>query len=217
MKIKDVIAQLQKYPEDTEVILLEKTPPLGDREQLEPVGIHHRDFEVVLDTSTVNGSVALRFDRFEFPQDVNYFAKLTALQEHVGYKKYELSPVALLGLFGEAGEVLNEVSFWDVTYEGDRELLTPCNELEVLKHKAVSIAEQLDGFKKRIRGFPGLIKVSVDTEKSGGTALFDMEVADQLYYLNLAAFGRGHRLDYYAKLSYDKVVAKLETKKEESK
>jgi hypothetical protein len=38
----------------------------------------------------------------------NYIEKLIILQNEVGYTKGKINNIALFGLFGEAGEVLNE-------------------------------------------------------------------------------------------------------------
>ena len=43
--------------------------------------------------------------------EISPLERLTLLQDELGYKKGELSTVAMLGLVGEAGEVLNEVGF----------------------------------------------------------------------------------------------------------
>lgn len=126
----------------------------------------------------------------------DYIEKLTGLQKEVGYEKGTINNVALLGLFGEAGEVLNEVkmtknedgSGWYFE-EGDKAL-------------AISVANKLDGFKKAIRDKkhePLFIKINNEE-------LFDKEMSDVLYYLNALAINRGKTLNDYAKISYDKVM-----------
>jgi energy-converting hydrogenase Eha subunit H len=45
------------------------------------------------------------------------FELLTEIQAKVGYKKGSINTVALLGLFGEAGEVLNECGAVDILPE----------------------------------------------------------------------------------------------------
>ncbi|MHA3788304.1 hypothetical protein ACX0HA_08860 [Flavobacterium hauense] len=127
------------------------------------------------------------------------FKELTDLQLQYGYKLGELNPVALLGLFGEAGEVLNEVIFYDL--DGD--------ENEKRKALAVGIASIIDDLKKYFRANPHFAPgVMIVREDEDGGEAFDKEVADTLYYLNLIALNRGRDLAYYAQLSVDKVKAK---------
>jgi hypothetical protein len=57
MKIKDIIAELQKYPDDTEVKIFEQlsSDPIFDVE-----GVYH-DIDVMIDTSFPNGAIILKF------------------------------------------------------------------------------------------------------------------------------------------------------------
>lgn len=71
----------------------------------------------------------------------NSIDKLTNLQKEFGYKQGEINPVALLGLFGEAGEVMNECKHKSLI---NNDLLKICPD-------AVKSAELVDDFKKKIR------------------------------------------------------------------
>ena len=74
----------------------------------------------------------------------NSIEKLTAIQKEVGYETGEINNIALLGLFGEAGEVINECAFsmkGGQSFNGEGDLL----------HDAVITSEKVDALKKRIR------------------------------------------------------------------
>lgn len=129
------------------------------------------------------------------------FEKLTQLQLKVGYKEGSVNPIALLGLFGEAGEVLNETI-----------LLCADPTPEIVKCSAVTIAKGIDELKKLIRDIkdnPDPITVFIDEAHQ---EKFDIEVADALYYLNAIAIARGKTLADYAEISYKKVSAKTQIK-----
>lgn len=128
--------------------------------------------------------------------DLKVFESLTQLQLDYGYKEGDINPVALLGLFGEAGEVLAEVI-----------LITDKNPMNTLQGAAVNIAELVDDMKKRIRKDPDNAPGTFIMAEDGGVRL-DTEMADVLYYLNLLALNRGKDLAYYAQLSVDKVKVK---------
>lgn len=136
----------------------------------------------------------------------NAFDKLTEIQKEVGYEKGTINNIALLGLFGESGEVLNECAFTSGIDVQDR-LNFIINEF--LLNKAVTEANNIDSLKKKIRDkkqSPLLISIK-DEEK------FDGEMADVLYYLNALAINRGKTLAYYAELSCNKVM-KYKTQKD---
>jgi hypothetical protein len=202
MKIKDIIQQLQKYPDDTEVKIFEQlsSDPASPND-IE--GVYH-DIKVDLDTSYPGGAIILKFQSIIPDPETDPFKELTDLQLQYGYERGVLSPVALLGLFGEAGEVLDEVKFMDRT--GD--LLTLNTRIESLRNIAVSIAIELDFTKKIIRKNSIAKSIIISTEELDGGNAFDIEVADLLYYINLVALGRGRDLSYYAELSCRKVIAK---------
>lgn len=120
----------------------------------------------------------------------NSIEKLTAIQG-VGYEKGNINNVALLGLFGEAGEVLNECK---IKEDGIIKSLP----LE----GAIEKAEQVDRLKKAIRD--GEVKpheIVIENEDK-----FDNEMGDILYYLNALAINRGKTLNDYAEISYQKVM-----------
>lgn len=128
---------------------------------------------------------------------MNSIEKLTKLQNAVGYKQGVVNPIAILGLFGEAGEVMNETLI-----VGD-DLQT-----EYIKNDGVSAAKLVDAQKKKIRDGAG-VSVNVIIPETNLSA-FDIEVADALYYLNAIAIGRGKTLADYAEISYQKVSKKTQ-------
>jgi len=121
----------------------------------------------------------------------NSIEKLTTLQHEVGYVKGNINNIALLGLFGEAGEVLNECK---VKENG---ILKP-----LPLDGAIEKAEQVDRLKKSIRDKESNPhEIVIENEE-----LFDKEMADVLYYLNALAINRGKTLNDYAEISYNKVM-----------
>lgn len=124
----------------------------------------------------------------------NSIEKLTNLQKEFGYKEGEINPVALLGLFGEAGEVMNECR--------QKSLIN--NDLLRICPNGVDAALDVDEFKKKVRSgaFPFGTIVIESEEK------FDKEMADVIYYLNVLALNRGKTLNDYAEISYQKVMSK---------
>jgi hypothetical protein len=127
------------------------------------------------------------------------FDQLTQIQRDFGYTTGNINAIALLGLFGEAGEVLKEVILIDQEEDSTHNDLI---------HTAVSIAQLVDNLKKQIRNSPQDAPLVFIGAEDGGKN-FDLELADTLYYLNLLALNRGHDLDYYAQLSIDKVKDKV--------
>jgi NTP pyrophosphatase (non-canonical NTP hydrolase) len=128
----------------------------------------------------------------------NPFEQLTQLQKDFGYTTGEINPVALLGLFGEAGEVLGEVL---LSSKGE------CTYVNTLQGAAVNTAEMVDNLKKHYRKNPEVAADTFILRDDDGEKL-DLEMADVLYYLNLLALNRGKQLEYYAQLSIEKVKAK---------
>jgi hypothetical protein len=127
------------------------------------------------------------------------FEKLSDLQTQVGYKEGPINPVALLGLFGEAGEVLAEVAF-----ESKSGLA------EAIREKSVSSSRVADDLKKHIRDKKNQHPITVVLDPSK-ESLFDKEMADTLYYLNALAICRGKTLEDYAEISYQKCLNKTWT------
>lgn len=149
-----------------------------------------------LDMVSNSGDESLASKNYEY---TDYIEKLTDLQLQVGYKPGKINPIALLGLFGEAGEVLHETT-----------LLSKDPMPEMIKQTAVSIASLMDNLKKRIRDNKAnqdFIAVFIDEDSE---EKFDKEVADALYYLNAIAIARGKSLYEYAGISFRKVSAKLQ-------
>lgn len=130
------------------------------------------------------------------------FERLSNLQMQVGYKPGKINLVALLGAFGEAGEVLEEwLNQFDAYQINSNWFLKSMNE-------AVQKAKEIDGIKKGIRDEKINIGMLDATGKLDEDAL-DKEIADQLYYLNALAVNRGKNLEYYADLSYEKVSSRI--------
>lgn len=127
----------------------------------------------------------------------NSIELLTALQKELGYSEGDLSAVALLGLVGEAGEVLNET-----TYASD----SPYSEFIV--NSAINSCEHLDELKKSIRS--GLVKAELYLPEDNEVK-YVKELADTLYYLNILAMNQGLTLFDLAQVSHDKVRAKMQT------
>lgn len=124
-------------------------------------------------------------------------AELTELQNEVGYNKGDINIIALLGLFGEAGEVLNETFLIDNTED--------IIKAEDLKMLAVKTALGIDSLKKKIRDNQTKIKADILPAERDS---FDKELADCFYYLNALAINRGLTLEDLAKLSIAKVKSK---------
>jgi phosphoribosyl-ATP pyrophosphohydrolase len=124
---------------------------------------------------------------------------LNKLQSEFGYKRGEIDPVALLGLFGEAGEVLNEVFLID----NNDDII----KAEDLKMIACEKALELDTLKKKIRTQKDK-KISVSIKDH--PQAFNTELADCFYYLNILATNQGLTLADLAQISLDKIKAKKE-------
>lgn len=125
----------------------------------------------------------------------NSFERLTALQKELGYKDGELSTVAVLGLFGEAGEVMAETCT-----ESDN------SKFHFTGMNALKFAKEIDDYKKRIR--KSEVKISLEIVPDHEDK-FDLELADTLYYLNILAINRGLTLEKLAQMSHDKVRSKM--------
>lgn len=134
---------------------------------------------------------------------MNAFDKLTELQKKIGYTPGQISAIALFGLFGEAGEVMEE--FFRHADPLDIEIGSLGYAISV----AVAAAKNIDDVKKKIRSYYGVTVPPLTTTKELGLD-FDKELADTLYYLNAIAINRGKTLEYYADLSFTKVSARVE-------
>lgn len=121
--------------------------------------------------------------------------QLNKLQQELGYVKGEISTVAMLGLVGEAGEVLDEV----VIKAGTGSVRLRGTVMETI----VNCAE-LDTFKKQAR--KGNIAPEFEIVES--EINFNSELADCFYYLNILATNRGLTILDLAQMAHDKVRAK---------
>lgn len=123
----------------------------------------------------------------------SYVEKLTNWVKSIGYKQEEeghVSKVALLGLIGEAGEVVAET---DMIGNG-------------LISRVVHLAELCDGEKKMVRkDNPAATVQIVNPEK------FAEELSDSLYYHIVLALNKGLTIEDLARISYNKVVNRNKT------
>lgn len=133
---------------------------------------------------------------------LNPISELTKLQNEVGYVKGDINVIALLGLFGEAGEVLNETFLIDNS--GDE------IKAEDLKMEACERAKKIDALKKLIRDNKTNIKADMVYHMEGDIIgkRFNIELSDVFYYLNALAINRGLTLQQLAQLCLEKIKSK---------
>lgn len=134
-------------------------------------------------------------DQYETP-----LQQLSKLQEEVGYTKGPVNIVALLGAFGEAGELLAETFLIDNSEDEIK--------AEDLKIIAVQAAEKIDALKKKVRDNKHPIAVELADGIIDNRENFDKELADQFYYVHALAKNRGLTLDDLAQMSINKINAK---------
>ena len=127
--------------------------------------------------------------------------KLTDLQKELGYKKGDIDPIAILGIAGESGEILNELEFGVIKTAFPNTVLMEINGF-------VRTAERIDTIKKEVRNKDLDIICNIKS-----TEEFDLEISDLFYYLNAVCINRNKSIEEYAKLSFDKVTEKIKTKK----
>lgn len=132
----------------------------------------------------------------ELKTEISPLERLTLLQEELGYTKGEISTVAMLGLVGEAGEVLAE------TYTDDES--SNANFRAQIIHTLIN-CRKTDDYKKAIRS--GELKISLNLDENH-KSLFDEELADTFYYLNILATNRGLTINDLAQMAHDKIRAK---------
>lgn len=119
--------------------------------------------------------------------------KLTELQNKVGCVKGQVNVVALLGLFGEAGEVLNE---FEIVGGGIPETI-----IKDAIIAGINTAKNIDRHKKQIRDKSYEPKMSfIPSDK------VKKEMIDVLYYLNALAINFGTTLEELAGESVEKVL-----------
>lgn len=124
--------------------------------------------------------------------------KLTKFQEEVGYVEGEINTVAMLGLFGEAGEVLDETTFkYDEINDKNGFTKSVCS---FYVSEAVHISKNIDTMKKQVRDHKLVLATHVENTKN-----FDTELADVFYYLHALAKNRGLSLEDLAAMSLKKI------------
>lgn len=128
---------------------------------------------------------------------MNSIEQLTALQEELGYKQGELSTVAMLGLVGEAGEVLKETRF---KHDGDAR-----EGIVWKKEQTILFTEKLEIVKKDVR--KGTSKVCIVVQDSE-LKDFKAELADTFYYINILATNVGLTVSDLAQMAHDKIRCK---------
>ena len=131
-------------------------------------------------------------------EEISPLERLTLLQEELGYKKGKVSPVALLGLIGEAGEVLAETAFVNFKQLDSSALTT-------LVKSTVENCKKLDDYKKEIRKMPDM---QTQNQIFHHETDFKAELADVFYYVNILATNIGLTINDLATMAHDKVRAK---------
>lgn len=120
--------------------------------------------------------------------------KLSKFQEEVGYVKGPVNTVALLGLFGEAGEVLGECK-----YESDQKEIKESLPYAIIT--AIDVARNIDNLKKIVRDKihpPVTIHIEANDK-------LNTELADVFYYIHALAKNRGLSLEDLAAMSLKKI------------
>jgi NTP pyrophosphatase (non-canonical NTP hydrolase) len=121
-----------------------------------------------------------------------HLTEMSELQQKNGYKFGTVNALAILGIYGEASEVIDEV---DIVAEK-----TPAM-VEQSMYTCVEYGKMMDKMKKDIRnGKMGNTEVIIHNFDK-----FDEELADLLYYVNALALGRGKTLDEIAQISNNKI------------
>lgn len=151
--------------------------------------------ELLADNEAHTHYYQLAADRYVMVLDdhMNSIEQLTELQLELGYKRGELSTVAMLGLVGEAGEVLDETD-----YDIHRVLRS-----EIVK--AIHYCRKVDELKKIVRSGEEDLTLGLYDEDGKD---FNAELADCLYYINILAFNRNLTLWDLAQMAYDKIKRK---------
>lgn len=121
--------------------------------------------------------------------------QLTSLQAELGYKEGELSTVAILGLVGEAGEVLSEADLNN--FKGEDTMYG----LDNVK----SVCKWVDDLKKEVRKGDNILEyVFYEPTKEA----FKAELADCFYYLNILATNVNLTVFDLAQMAHDKIRRK---------
>lgn len=123
--------------------------------------------------------------------------KLIELQKQLGYITGPISSVAMLGLIGEAGEVLAET---DCSLFVDDNLIRDIGD-------TLRVAVFMDNHKKAIRKTQRNLYIFEVPDHSSDN--FDSELADTFYYLNILATNRGLTIEDLARMGREKVERKI--------
>ncbi len=136
---------------------------------------------------------------------MSYVDKLTEFQNKIGYTPGTINLVALMGLMGEAGEVLDEVDcrINENISTDDRVML---GKMGAHFNYSITAAGLVDTQKKILRSMDwGKL---LELRHKGDPAKFQEELADAFYYINILAMGENLTVEDLARISYEKVVAK---------
>ncbi|HEY0108448.1 MAG TPA: hypothetical protein VGB67_02405 [Fibrella sp.] len=136
---------------------------------------------------------------------MSFLEKLLEWQEQIGYQSGEINLIALMGLMGESGEVLNEVDC-ELSQFLSTDAHQTLSKMGAHFNYSITAAGLVDTQKKILRSMEWRQMLTV-TVKGDGTD-FNKELADAFYYLLILATGRKLTIEDLAKLSYEKVVAK---------
>lgn len=154
------------------------------------------------DPDMIFSELGNRLQQVEDYSEPNYSSieQLTLLQQELGYKEGELSTVAMLGLVGEAGEVLSEA--------GDVQNSFYYAMLPDGISQAISFCKNLDDYKKVIRKDEYPAHIPKFDLSNIDVAKFKTELGDVVYCLNILATNLGLTLFDLAQMSHDKVRSK---------
>lgn len=128
---------------------------------------------------------------------MNNIQKLTILQKELGYHQGDLNPVAILGIAGEAAEVIEEVN---IAFGGPNAAQSQIEDLSDF----IDAGNNLDHHKKQVR--KNKLECAVNCDDMGR---LDLEMSDLLYYVNIYCLNRGFTIEHLAGLSHDKVRSKM--------
>ncbi len=141
-----------------------------------------------------------------------YIQQLDDMHTMFGYEKLEnneVSLVAVLGIAGESGEVLEEcipsADHSNLPVDPSLELDNYYRRMNYDKDNMVVSAKVLDAMKKKSHSDPIFNRLSFAVEPER----FDLELSDLFYYVLLAAKNRGYTAEDLARISVKKLQEKL--------
>lgn len=176
--------------------------------------IPHASFEILDDGDKMGRGIVISAATLQYPSQIvaegsyvpvdysrnmSNTEQLVFLLRELGYGKGKQLDVALLGLVGEAGEVIGETH---ISLFANPEVHTTIN-------KVIEAAGEADSLKKAIRKNT-VAGVGFEVMSEKRTA-FKTELADLYYYFNAVSIETGITLDELAKISHDKVRGKMAT------